>query len=483
MNDIQRRSAVIVGVSSYQDSLSNLPNTRNDAERLARILIERCQFDPDRVYLLIGNSGKGEEFTPTKPNILDKIEYLVKNAGENEIILFFFAGHGAEVSGSPYLVTADTRLNVLDQTAIDVAQLNARLEESKARFVIRIFDACRNNFGPGRAILRGMTPDLQAALLKKVNGWATFSACSSDQYAHEDTDSEHGVFSRYLCEGLEGKAVDRSGNVTLEGLVAYVKGAVEAWCDQRAKEQQPQFQLDIVGQFIFSQATPDKPEVAPSPPEEGLPLSPMEFLAAELDSHLAEIPLDVRDIALTSSEQIDQIAQSIRAALAPDLKAIHPTLRAALGKVKMIDLNTTRKLPPWNSAYKTAASTGVAQEWQEIRIMRAAFASSRATIPNSALHIAVVRFTFFFWIWWALVCETKALDRTFQPKPSAITDFRTLVPHAALDDSKVRPVIKVILDQSSEQILQWSKQLAEFIDKTVDPLRQFSDIINSTVVF
>jgi uncharacterized caspase-like protein len=243
MNGTQRRSAVVVGVSSYQDSLNSLPNTRNDAERLARILTEHCQFDADRVYLLIDNSEKGDEFAPTKPNILNKTEYLVKSASENEIILFFFAGHGTEVSGSPYLITADTRLNVLDETAINVAQLNAKLEKSGAQFVIRIFDACRNSSGPGRAILRGMTSDLQAALLKKVNGWATFSACCSGQFAYEDTDSEHGVFSRYLCEGLEGKAADGDGRVTLEGLVAYVKTAIEVWCNQRAREQHIQRQL------------------------------------------------------------------------------------------------------------------------------------------------------------------------------------------------------------------------------------------------
>jgi hypothetical protein len=204
----------------------------------------------------------------------------------------------------------------------------------------------------------------------------------------------------------------------------------------------------------------------------------MEFLAAELDSHLAEIPLDVRDVALTSNEQVDQIAQSVRAALASDLKNVSPRLRVALSEVKTIDPSgRIAKVSPWNRAYRMAETTKVAQEWREIRTVRAVFTSSHATIPNSILHIAVVRFTFFFWIWWKLVCEPESLDRTFQPKPSTIEDFRTLVPGAALDDNKVRPVIKAMLDQSSEQILQWSKQLAEFIDKTVDPLRQLKDVI------
>jgi hypothetical protein len=477
MSDIQRRSAVIVGVSSYQDGLGNLPNTKNDAERLARILTGRCQFDPDRVYLLTDNNGEGRESAPTKPNVLDKIEYLIKNASEHEIILFFFAGHGAEVSGLPYLVTADTRLNVLAETAIDVAQLNDRLEKSKAGFVIRIFDACRNSFGPGRAILRGMTPKLQAVLLKKVTGWATFSACSSDQYAYEDTDSEHGVFSRYLCEGLEGKAADNSGCVTLEGLVAYVKTAIEVWCSQRAREQQPQFQLDISGQLIFSQATPDQPEVASPLPGERPPLSPIAFLAAELDSHLAGIPLDVRDVELTTSEQVDQIAQSVHTALVSDLETVHPKLRAAPGRVKKIDLSFVRRAHPWRAAYDMAEKTEVAREWQEMRIMQPLFSSSHAAIPNTALHIAVVRFTFFFWIWWMLECDTKSLERTYRPEPPTVADFRTLVPRAALDDDKVKSVVNAMLTQSSEQILEWAKQLAELINKTVDPLRQFSDII------
>jgi hypothetical protein len=203
----------------------------------------------------------------------------------------------------------------------------------------------------------------------------------------------------------------------------------------------------------------------------------MEFLAAELDSHLANISPDVREIALTSSEQVSQIAESVRHALASDLDNVLPALKVALGNVKMMDLNTTIKSHPWNNAYKVAQKTNVAQELQEMRALGVRFLGSHATIPTSVLHVAVVRFSFFFWIWWMLICTPKALDRTFQPKPPSITDFRVLVPHAALDDSKVRPVVKVVLDQTSEQILQWSKQLAEFIDKTVDPLRQFDDII------
>jgi hypothetical protein len=473
MSEIQRRSAIIVGVSAYQDGLTTLPNATNDAKRLAQVLKEQCQFDSDRVYLLIENS-KGGELVPTKSNILSRIEYLISSSSENEIILFYFAGHGAEISGTSYLITEDTRMNVIDETAIDIKQLNSSLEKSKAMFTIRIFDACRNNFSAERAFFRGMTSDLQAALLKPVKGWATLSACSSNQFAHEDTDTEHGIFSRYLCEGLEGKAKDNNGNVTLEGLISYVKGAMDTWCNQRAKEQQPQFQLDISGQLIFTRIQSSQLINTESPSQQPYSIEPLGYLITGLDNHLNNISPDIRDIKITSSEICNQMAFVIHSKLKADLAKVHSGITPTLNNVTQTNI---RKTPLWDEVLRLATSTKVAQELQEGRTLSVILNSSHTAIPTSHLYIAVIRFTFFYWIWWELICDANCLGRNYNPNPIKIFDYRTIAPSASQDEEKIISVINIILNQVSEQMLKWASQLGTFLDNVVDPIRQWKDII------
>ena len=64
-----------------------------------------------------------------------------------------------------------------------------------------------------------MTDGLQNAIAYKAKGWATLSSCSSGEVAYETSDLEHGVFSNYLCEALEGRAALDDGIVTFEQLV------------------------------------------------------------------------------------------------------------------------------------------------------------------------------------------------------------------------------------------------------------------------
>jgi uncharacterized caspase-like protein len=248
-----KRYAIVTGVSKYRDDqIADLPYATNDAIRLANALTSFGGFDRDRVYLLANAveamPSDAECLDPTRGNIIQKVQYVADAAGTDDLIVLFFAGHGVEMSKKPYLLSAETMMDVLSYTAVNVVtEINEILEKSHARTILRVFDACRSPFGDTRATSARMTKGFEEALLHASSGWASLSSCSSGEVAHELADWGHGVFSYYLCEALEGKAANDDGEVTFDRLVDYVRTSVGIWCDQQSQKQTPHLQSDLSG--------------------------------------------------------------------------------------------------------------------------------------------------------------------------------------------------------------------------------------------
>src|SRR4051794_5506516 len=136
-------------------------------------------------------------------------------------------------------------MDVVKETAVDVRTLNSYMEKTKARCVVRIFDACRAPIGGARVFFQGMSRGLEAAMLKAGQGWATFNSCSSGEAAWEHSNLENGVFTNYLCEGLEGRAADEKGIVRWDRLVDFIKTSVSVFCKEQGLTQTPHAISDL----------------------------------------------------------------------------------------------------------------------------------------------------------------------------------------------------------------------------------------------
>lgn len=147
-----KRSAIIVGVSKYEKAeLTDLRYTTSDARRLASVLEKYCGFRSEDIQLFCDDDDPADAAHPSRlatfADVHAATEDVSKKATGDDLVLFFFAGHGNEISGEPYLLTNDTRLNVISETAISVHTINKYLEASQASAKIRVFDACRAGFG------------------------------------------------------------------------------------------------------------------------------------------------------------------------------------------------------------------------------------------------------------------------------------------------------------------------------------------------
>jgi len=476
MSDAQKKFGIVVGVSEYDrnEQFSKLPFANNDAIAVYSTLRDSCGFDPNHLRLLVHSDQAPKDIDsqpPSRANILNVVKYVAKNSNENDLVLVFFAGHGVEISKIPYLICEDTRMNVLAQTAIDVSELNQMVEESLARCVVRVFDACRTPFGIGRGETGRMTDILQSAMLQSVKGWATISSCSPGEVAFEIQDVEQGVFSHYFCEGLKGKAANEEGTVTLEGLVEYVKISVGNWCESQTLKQTPHFQSDISGVLVLSSVAKPK-QIAPLPAE-----SPFAKLQSGLQLHLSSSPSDARNLTFTHSEEMevfcDHVFQNVRAFI-DDF--VSPSLEISIWDRKLL-ADVSPDL--WGTFVQDIKRRRVREEFRnEAQCVPLRFESSEVIVPSSTLYVTAVRFSFFYWLWYAHLYEISQLHSEFKPESRQHVGFFTFKPSAARNPQKVESAVGELFSRASEAQLEWAKQLGEFVNARLDPLREIDPIID-----
>ncbi len=466
MSQQQKRYAIIIGVSGYEDQLRELPLAKNDACRLQGALVGHCGFDADRVYLL----AEGAD-TPTRSTVLQKIKYVCDTATEEDLVLLYFAGHGAEVSQKPYLMMSDTKMDVLKETAIKVEDVNDMLEASEARCILKVFDACRSPFGDGRASPGTMTERFQQAVMKCAAGWATFSSCSSGQMAYDFPEVNQGVFSYYLCEGLAGKAAGDDGVVSIGRLVDYVKTSVGNWCDRQTQRQTPHYQADLSGSLeLATTKLPAKKEQI-RPPD-----NPFASLAIGIDQYLSGVEDDARHLEFTSSEEWQEIAGMMFARLEANVSEfVHPAI-----DVELIGLQKLQTLgnPAWTQFNNDVSTSTLQHEYTgNVVGCRVRFRSSEPVIPAMSLTVALARFNFVYWLWYCNTCDSASLHKKFKPTPPTTYGVFCFKPSGARNEAKMAQALGEVARRVTDDFAAWSKQLGEYVGSRIAPLREGSELI------
>lgn len=262
---------VAAGIEKYDDaSISALQYAAQDAQALAKVYRD-AQAGP--VYELLSTSPPGER--PTRSRILAAFEEIRLKAAPGDSVVFFFAGHGVERDGVQYLLPYDTRLSLLEDTALPMRLLNRSLEGCRADKVLFIVDACRNDPQAGKGdesaeltggLARGLRPKINAPADGRVPETALLLACDVGQRAWEWPGESHGAFTYYLLQGLLGKVADAGGVITLKALADYIAKELPAWCQRAQKpEQTPRLDLGDGGDFVLLKLPGRQPDLPVKP--------------------------------------------------------------------------------------------------------------------------------------------------------------------------------------------------------------------------
>ena len=215
--------AVIVGVAKY-NHINSLNYTDDDAYKLYAYLKspEGGALPDNQIEILIDEVA-------TRANILQKMRNTFSKAGPNDLVLFYFSGHGEEGSFLPSDFNGYS--NKLTHSSIrDI------FDQSRAKHKLCIADACHaGSLDKGvKNAWAGVYDNYYNALRNSRGGLALFMSSKAEETSLEIGGLRQSIFTYYMLEGLKGKAdVNRNKVITIQELFNYVKTNVKAYTGNR----------------------------------------------------------------------------------------------------------------------------------------------------------------------------------------------------------------------------------------------------------
>lgn len=210
--------AVVVGCADYQRNDLDLRYSDDDAYRFYAYLKSPVggSLPDEHIAVLVDEAA-------SKSNILQTMNDIYSKASANDMLIFYFSGHGTEGAFCPTDIT--------DQysTLLQHSEIKAVFKKYPAKYKICLADAC---FSGG--IYQGV-PDSQATSSSSSETSVIIMMSSAyTETSQENPKIRQGIFTYYLLKGLKGSADRNKDNiVTLEELFPYIKANVLNFTEKR----------------------------------------------------------------------------------------------------------------------------------------------------------------------------------------------------------------------------------------------------------
>lgn len=286
---------VAVGVDDYiQPSVPDLQFANGDAKLLTQAFVDVAKIPAAQTFLMTSDSII-EDNLPRTTNIAYRLGWLQEKCKPEDTVVFYFAGHGANIEGESFLMTeeADNRsVNTLRASSLKASNLADHLGKIPAKRILMILDCCRNDpTGQKSNVLSSVTDSFSADFALKGNKErnATLFACSIGERSWEWKEKQHGFFTYHLAEGLREGAVESDGRITVskleQHLLATVPSSTQKYSGAR---QMPQM-------FYQGQTLKDWTLATTRPPAGGSKFvaSAPSKLVAELDATRARLDQEI----------------------------------------------------------------------------------------------------------------------------------------------------------------------------------------------
>jgi WD40 repeat protein len=208
-----------IGINRYKDSTLHLNYAAGDAWAFAKTLSASASklFNTDttnHVFTWIYNTdSSGVSGRPSKKEITAAMDSLAKRMKPEDILVFFFAGHGVQKAEqkSFYLLTSDaTRFDingVEKEVAISTDEINEWLQRCSPHKQLLILDACNSGQAVKDIKRRDIPADQMRALddMKDITGTSILSASATGQPAFESGVLGQGLLTYSLLSAIKNK--------------------------------------------------------------------------------------------------------------------------------------------------------------------------------------------------------------------------------------------------------------------------------------
>lgn len=206
-----------VGISDYK-YIKDLKKTETDAQDFADLYKTHTK----NVKVLLGAEA-------THDNIIHTLSSYFSQAQEDDIVVFFFSGHG----GKGGLCAYDTKS---DNTLVTYAEVQKTIRNCKASNKQLFIDACFS--GGLRADTKSATKaENTHSSLSTTQGVMLFLSSRTGETSQENLWSNNGFFTQYLIKGIKGGAdANKDRIITAKEIFIYVKKNVS---ERTKKKQNP----------------------------------------------------------------------------------------------------------------------------------------------------------------------------------------------------------------------------------------------------
>lgn len=215
------RKALVVGID-YYDNVSPLYGCVNDSFAVKSMLDRHA--DGSVNFGVRHITGTGPKDVVPRDELRSAIEELF--AGDGEVSLLYFAGHGHIETTGGYLCSSDVKTG---NDGVSLAEIMTMANNSRIANRVIILDSCHSGVAGGSA--------LQQKVAEISDGVTILTASTDEQYASEENGA--GVFTSLLVDALGGAAANLVGEVTPGGVYAHVDQSLGPWA------QRPVFKTNV----------------------------------------------------------------------------------------------------------------------------------------------------------------------------------------------------------------------------------------------
>jgi uncharacterized caspase-like protein len=224
--------AAVIGIDNYQ-KWPKLRYAANDARGVRDLLINKYQFKPENVFLLLNEEA-------TRQNVLSLLGDKLANPEmikREDRVFVFYAGHGATrklPSGRDlgYIIPVDADLQSYQGQAISMTNFQDIAEAIPAKHLLFVMDSCYS----GLALTRGGAISNSSNYLQEIarrEAREMFTAGGADEQVADNGPNGHSVFTWTLLQALDGRGdLNGDGVITATELAAYVAPAVSSLSHQ-----------------------------------------------------------------------------------------------------------------------------------------------------------------------------------------------------------------------------------------------------------
>ena len=220
----QQYYVLSVGVSDYEGTKNDLHFADVDAKRVAQFFID-AGVPSGHIKLLTNQNA-------TRQNILSTLNTVFSAAQPNDVVIFYFSGHGDKGVFLPADFTGFSN-------ALLHREVKAAFKNCAAKHKLCIADACfagsirTKSFDSSRDSLKTVEEKLKTATAKAYkeanNDVVVMMASRANEESKEMSALGQGAFTYYLLQGWRGTA-DLNGDkiITIKELFRYTQQKVIA---------------------------------------------------------------------------------------------------------------------------------------------------------------------------------------------------------------------------------------------------------------